>query len=284
MADVGCVQNLCEGKMFPFGKGVKRKRHEGDGQPAVQCAPQTFHCGTLLDLSLFKLRQNCVLAERNLHRSVLIANTLRRLQAEIHLESGCSEMPTGRLKPAQPPGQPASGANQVGPVSKPGRETITDLNNNLAGVTKPSLTEVPFCLLSGNDSSLSSAISTILQDLDFVEDLSPPPVQVSPEDDHDHLLPLKPASLDPRAEPRPPDSIFAAFEIADSNDFLIDGSLDAIFEDIDTSMYDIQQGFPAGTCPTSQPLKTTRSSPSIMAHNSRTDFTELENLMDLLAG
>ncbi|XP_078097815.1 SERTA domain-containing protein 1-like [Mustelus asterias] len=269
---------------FPFGKGVKRKRHEDDsgGQPVVECVPQSFHCGTLLDLSLFKLHQNCVLAERNLHRSVLIANTLRRLQAEIHQESGRSEMPTSCPEPAQPPEQPASGANQVVAVSKPGTETTTDLNNNLAGASPPSLTEAPFCLLSGNDSSLSSAISTILQDLDFVEDLSPPPGQAPPEDDH--LLPLKPASLDPRAEPRPPDSIFAAFEIADSDDFLIDGSLDAIFEDIDTSMYDVQQGFPTGACSTSQPIKPTRSSPSTKAHNSRTDFTELENLMDLLVG
>ncbi|XP_078389544.1 SERTA domain-containing protein 1-like [Cetorhinus maximus] len=269
---------------FPLGKGVKRKRHEDDGggQPAAECAPQNFHCGTLLDLSLLKLHQNCVLAERNLHRSVLIANTLRRLQAEIHRESGRNEVPTACLEPAQPPEQPASGAKQLGPVSKPAAETTTDLNNNLSGAPSPSLTEVPFSLLSGNDSSLSSAISTILQDLDFVEDLSPPPSQVPPEDDH--LLPLKPASLDPRAEPRPPDSIFAAFEIADSNDFLIDGSLDAIFEDIDTSMYDVQQGLSPGACPTSQPIKASRGSPSTKPHNSRMDFTELENLMDLLVG
>ncbi|XP_048378570.1 SERTA domain-containing protein 1-like [Stegostoma tigrinum] len=259
---------------FPLGKGVKRKRHEDDGQTAAACTPQTFHCGTLLDISLLKLHQNCVLAERNLHRSVLIANTLRRLQAEVHWENGRNEMLN--KMPLPPPEKPTSQ-----PVSKMGEE-ITDLNNNLARAPSPSLTEPPFCLLSGNDSSLSSAISTILQDLDFVEDLSPPPDQASPEDDH--LLPLKPASPDPRAEPKPPDSIFAAFEIADSDDFLIDGSLDAIFEDIDTSMYDVQQGFPAGACPTIQPIKASRGTPSAKPHNSRTDITELENLMDLLVG
>ncbi|GCC31415.1 hypothetical protein chiPu_0009873 [Chiloscyllium punctatum] len=264
---------------IPLGKGVKRKRHEDDGgQAAAEYTPQTFHCGTLLDISLLKLHQNCVLAERNLHRSVLIANTLRRLQAEIRWENGHNTMPSEM--PLQPPEQLTSGANQLEPLSKMGEE-ITDLNNNIAKAPPPSLIEAPFCLLSGNDSSLSSAISTILQDLDYVEDLSTPLGQAPPEDDH--LLPLKPVSPDPRPEPRSLDSIFTAFEIADSDDFLIDGSLDAIFEDIDTSMYDVPQGFPAGACPTIQPNKASRGIHSAKPHNSRTDF-ELENLMDLLVG
>ncbi|XP_067830879.1 SERTA domain-containing protein 1-like [Heptranchias perlo] len=266
---------------FTLGKGVKRKRGEdGDScQAAVpDHSPPAFQCGSLLDLSLLKLHQSCVLAERNLCRSVLIANTLRRLREEIRRESG-HRLPTG------------DGANRPAPASKPGAET-PDLNNNLPSPS-PDCAEAPFCLLSGNDSSLSSAISTILKDLDFVQDLSPSPCQSWAEEEH--LLPFKPPAPDPRGEarePKPPDSIFGSFESVDSNDFLIDGSLDEIFEDIDTSMYDPQQSFPAGAWSMGKPLSTSTGqpgkdwcgSPSAKAHNSRTDFTELENLMDLLIG
>uniref|UniRef100_UPI00398E4DBA SERTA domain-containing protein 1-like n=1 Tax=Pristiophorus japonicus TaxID=55135 RepID=UPI00398E4DBA len=242
---------------FSLGKGVKRKRGADDGGRTgpEERAPQAFRCGTLLDLSLLKLHQSCELAESNLRRSVLIANALRRLQAEICRESG--------LQPPLPADRPAPGP-------APGAET-PDLNNNLPATPGPA--PPPFSLLSGNDSSLASAISVILQDLDFVEDLSPrhpPGTQPCPEDDH--LLPPTPA------DPAPPDSTFG---VTDSADFLVDGTLDAIFEDIDTSMYDPQLGL--GLSAGAWGLAKAPPSPA-KAHSSRTEFTELENLMDLLVG
>ncbi|XP_051900013.1 SERTA domain-containing protein 3 [Pristis pectinata] len=240
---------------FTPGKGVKRKRAEEDG---ALPPPIAFRCDSLLDLSLLKLHQSCMVSERNLRRSVLIANALRRLQAD------------GGL----PVGLPA---HQPQPVSKP---EAADLNNNRA--------EANSSLLSGNDSSLSSAISTILQDLDYMEGLGPSREQPAPEEDQ--LLPLRPGS----PNPRPLDSIFAAFEISNSDAFLVDGSLDAIFEDIDTSMYDAQPGLSAGLW---DPLKPPASAPapcplakaswdcsSTRTSNSRTDFADLESVMDLLVG
>ncbi|XP_059806844.1 SERTA domain-containing protein 1-like isoform X2 [Hypanus sabinus] len=242
------------------GKGLKRKRGQEDAAPA---APLAFQCDSLLDLSLIKLHQSCAVAECNLRRSVLIANTLRRLQAERVTPPAAPQL--------QPPPQAAPKPEGTGPNCSPA--------------------PVDLGLLSGNDSSLSSAISSILQDLDCAPGLGLTREQASMEDDQ--LQTPRPGS----PSSRPLDSIFATFEITESDAFLVDGSLDAIFEDIDTSMYDAQPALstaawelikptpaPGAAFPPCPLAKASCDRSSSWASSGRTDFADLESVMDLLVG
>ncbi|XP_062917292.1 SERTA domain-containing protein 1-like [Mobula hypostoma] len=258
---IAWVESMAAVRFTP-GKGLKRKRGEDDAAPPT---PLAFQCDSLLDLSLLKLQQSCAVAECNLRRSVLIANALRRLQAE-----GLPPQ-AGSAPQLQPPAQAAPKPEGV------------DQNNNPA--------QADLGLLSGNDSSLSSAISSILQDLDYAQGLSPAREQASAEDDQ--LQPARPGS----PGSRPLDSIFATFEITESDAFLVDGSLDAIFEDIDTSMYDTQPALSAALWEPIKPMpapvaafppcplaKAPCDRSSSRAPSGRTDFADIESVMDLLVG
>ncbi|XP_032870332.1 SERTA domain-containing protein 1 [Amblyraja radiata] len=232
-----------------FTRGVKRKRAEdGDEDEGVRplSPPLAFRCEALLDLSLHKLHQGCTVADRNLRRSVLIANTLRRLQAG-----------EGRSLPPQTLPQP-----EAPDPNNADTDADTDANNNL-------------CLLLGDDATLSID----LHDLDYPGGFGgSPPI---PEEDP----PLSPTS-------RPLQSVLAELDMGDSDAFLTDCSLDDIFSDIDTSMYDGQTSLAAGLWdplkpPDPAPFTLERPPwdyPSTRTPNGRTEFTDLEMVMDLLAG
>ncbi|XP_055519772.1 SERTA domain-containing protein 1-like [Leucoraja erinacea] len=226
-----------------FTRGVKRKRAEDEDEGVRPLSPPlAFRCEALLDLSLHKLHQGCTVADRNLRRSVLIANTLRRLQAG----EGGSLPPQTQPQPEAP--DPNNADTDV--------DADTDANNNL-------------CLLLGDDDTLSIA----LHDLDYPGGLggSPP----FPEEDP----PLSPT--------QPLRSVLAELDMADSDAFLTDCSLDDIFSDIDTSMYDGQTSLAAGLW---DPLKPPDPAPfpwdypSTRTPSGRTEFADLEMVMDLLAG
>lgn len=85
---------------YGLGRGVKRKLGDGEGSALDLPYPQQRQL--VLELCLDKL-QNCQrCAEPSLHRSVLLANTLRQIQQEMRLEGGDALPPTSP-SPFPPP-------------------------------------------------------------------------------------------------------------------------------------------------------------------------------------
>lgn len=85
----GAAPSLCR---FGLGRGVKRKLGERE-----ECAPDLPYPQQrqlVLDLCLDKLQSCQRRAEPSLHRSVLLANTLRQIQQEMRLEGGDALPPT----------------------------------------------------------------------------------------------------------------------------------------------------------------------------------------------
>ena len=160
------------------GRGVKRKQSECEDP--VPGLPYPQQRQLVLDLCLDKLQSCQRRAEPSLHRSVLLANTLRHIQQEMRQE-GRPELPEAPPAPS--------------------------LLHAATPRHSPELPAVP------PDSALSAAPSS-----------SPPP---SPDKE---AREAEGRSLS--------DSLFGAFEIANSTSYLTDLAPDDIFEDIDTSMYD----------------------------------------------
>lgn len=97
MKVVDVAVSLCR---YGLVRGVKRKL--GDGEECALDLPYPQQRQLVLDLCLDKL-QNCQRhAEPSLHRSVLLANTLRQIQEEMRLEGGDALPPTSP-SPFPPP-------------------------------------------------------------------------------------------------------------------------------------------------------------------------------------
>uniref|UniRef100_A0A493TYH2 SERTA domain-containing protein n=4 Tax=Anatinae TaxID=2068716 RepID=A0A493TYH2_ANAPP len=194
-----------------LGRGLKRKLSDYEENMAGLSSafdssrnlPYPLKRQLVLNMCLTKLQTYKMLVEPNLHRSVLIANTVRQIQEEMRQES-----------------------NQ-----QPVNVCADQIENSLLIVS---------------DDDMSSAISSILKDLDFVEDISPPTCLL--EDDRQDL--------------KGAECVFGSFEISNSTSYLKDLAIDDIFEDIDTSMYDSDF-----CCP---PLTT--------------DLSELDHIMEILVG
>uniref|UniRef100_A0A8B9BVY5 SERTA domain-containing protein n=1 Tax=Anser brachyrhynchus TaxID=132585 RepID=A0A8B9BVY5_9AVES len=196
-----------------LGRGLKRKLSDYEENMAGLSSRQL-----VLNMCLTKLQTYKMLVEPNLHRSVLIANTVQQ-------ESNCCDL----------------------------RSAEDQIENSLLIVS---------------DDDMSSAISSILKDLDFVEDISPPTCLGA-------------------------ECVFGSFEISNSTSYLKDLAIDDIFEDIDTSMYDSDFCCPPLMPPrppplaTEEPLKTFPSCNSSSANNiqiCRTDLSELDHIMEILVG
>ncbi|XP_053470454.1 cell division cycle-associated protein 4 [Ictalurus furcatus] len=85
---------------YGLGRGVKRKLSECE-EPALDL-PYPQQRQLVLDLCLDKLQSCQQHAEPSLHRSVLLANTLRQIQQEMRLEGGDAPPPTSP-SPFPPP-------------------------------------------------------------------------------------------------------------------------------------------------------------------------------------
>ncbi|XP_068106872.1 SERTA domain-containing protein 2-like [Hyperolius riggenbachi] len=138
-------------------RGVKRKYPEWeesvlDGSLSFEAESYLFFRQSLLNISLEKYNKGRSMAEPSLRRYVLVANTLRIIQNEIHYESPCHS-------PAEYGGSPATcelSAEDGGCSSLP-----PDLENIL-------VTPV------GDDITLSAAVSSILSELESVLEESSP--------------------------------------------------------------------------------------------------------------
>ncbi|KAJ8399202.1 hypothetical protein AAFF_G00415810 [Aldrovandia affinis] len=242
--------------LFPrymLGRGVKRKRSDYEeamgamvsGAPGamVSEAPGAMVSGApgpLLDLPYMQQRQqvlNMCLSklqschmrpEPSLHRSVLLANTLRQIQDEMRREgweppAAPPPAPSRRHAAAHPQpaaralGLPAAGGSAAhsdpalpSPPAPPSEEGRSRGERGAPAC--------PGCAESegqGVSSSSSPALSSSSS-----SSSSPPALSSTSEDS------------------RSPDLLFGSFEITNSTSYLTDLAFDDIFEDIDTSMYD----------------------------------------------
>uniref|UniRef100_A0A8C3SQM0 SERTA domain-containing protein n=1 Tax=Chelydra serpentina TaxID=8475 RepID=A0A8C3SQM0_CHESE len=240
-----------------LGRGLKRKLSDYEENMAGLSSafdssrnlPYSLKRQLVLNMCLTKLQTYKMVVEPNLHRSVLIANTVRQIQEEMRQES--SQQPVN----------------------------VCPIENSLLMVS---------------DDDMSSAISSILKDLDFMEDISPPTSLVPAGDDE----PKSPESTclkleDDRQDLKGAECVFGSFEISNSTSYLKDLAIDDIFEDIDTSMYDSDFCVPPLMTPrppssaTEETLKTFPSCNSSSANNipiCRTDLSELDHIMEILVG
>ncbi|XP_007258253.2 cell division cycle-associated protein 4 [Astyanax mexicanus] len=181
---------------YMLGRGVKRKL--SDCEDPVLGLPYPQQRQLVLDLCLDKLQSCQRRAEPSLHRSVLLANTLRQIQQEMRLE-GRNCLPPAPPAPTLLPAATPRHIPELPPVS-------LDCPPLLNGSLSPS-------------ASLATSEDGEAQ-LDCVES-----------------KPLY-TSLSNEVDGRQSDLLFGSFEITNSTSYLTDLALDDIFEDIDTSMYD----------------------------------------------
>ncbi|KAG2469522.1 SERTA domain-containing protein 3 [Polypterus senegalus] len=295
-----------------IGKGLKRKLSDDD---LLEAAVMQKGTGLYLDqrqsvlnISLDKFQRGQMMAEPSLRRSVLIANTLRQIQDEIRQENSgmlaenCSNATTGTGT--------INGAHSVPPVVEPS-------NNREVPPQRLSLENHPLSssegddwmmLSSEEDFSLSSAISSILKELDVVLDGSSAPVppriplssienvttetKGSPGVKLDTLVCKSDRSGNYADGYKLCDSVFGNFEVLSSS-YLNDVPLDDLFLDIDTSVYERESGS-LGSVLSGRTFSTTAGeellkylpscSPSFTTNPSCRDLNELEHIMEILVG
>ncbi|XP_042603113.1 SERTA domain-containing protein 2-like isoform X2 [Cyprinus carpio] len=229
-----------------LGRGVKRKLSTCE-DPA-QDLPYPQQRQLVLDLCLDKLQSCQRRAEPSLHRSVLLANTLRQIQQEMRQE-GETCLPPAPLGPSLPLTSTPRHFPDLPPVP-------LDCPPPLTGALSPS-----FPLMMAEDEEVQLCGT-----------------------ENETLLP----SLAGEDDTRSSDSLFSSFEITNSTSYLTDLPLDDIFEDIDTSMYDSSDisvlAFPAqrssGVDDGLKTLSSCTSSSSLQLCLS--DINDLDHIMEIL--
>ncbi|XP_078418655.1 SERTA domain-containing protein 2-like isoform X2 [Cetorhinus maximus] len=280
---------------FMLAKGLKRKFSEYeenmagvpgafDSNPGL---PYTLQRQLVLNMCLIKLQSCRMLVEPNLHRSVLIANTVRQIQEEMRQESshegsnicnGTSPIPdtyTASQAGIELTGTPSSVQNNSLDLNSSSDFSESQIENSLVVVS---------------DDDMSSAISSILKDLDFMEDISPSPCPTSAgEGDINTEISLG----DRPQETKPAETVFGSFEITNSTSYLTDLAFDDIFEDIDTSMYDSDlcllpltpaRSPPAIVDDVSKPFQLCNSTSVNAIQICRVDLSDLDHIMEILVG
>lgn len=277
-----------------LGRGLKRKLSDYEENMAgVSSAfdssrnlPYPLKRQLVLNVCLAKLQTYKMLVEPNLHRSVLIANTVRQIQEEMRQETSqqlltlCSGVPSSCV-----------GGDSSGIPFHLLSGTCQQQEPNSYEPEGP----IENSLLLVSDNDMSSAISSILKDLDFMEDVSPPTYMTGSGDDQ-FKVPETPGlrSEDDRHDLKGVECAFGSFEISNSTSYLKDLAIDDIFEDIDTSMYDSDFDCPSVTPPRSSPAAPTeeivKTFPSCNASSAsnipigRSDLSDLDHIMEILVG
>ncbi|XP_069763875.1 SERTA domain-containing protein 3-like isoform X2 [Narcine bancroftii] len=276
------VRRGADGRPVPMvGKGVKRKHHadwEQDSFQNLADCPQSYSLKRqlVLNTSLNKMQSGRALPEFSLRRTVLIANTLRQIQEEIRLESS-------QLAPAV---TSDTGGAELGVPREPAPSRLTTESYPAGDGESP---EDCMLISSDEDFSLSSAINSILRDLDIVDGsppLSPPPDTVEAMD----LGGEGEVGTSLSEPPRPSESVFGSFEIMSSR-YLVGVTLDDLFLDIDTSVcdYEAPGSAPASRVVPSSPAEDSGKSFPLCSSSSlgasstlRTDLNDLDHIMEIL--
>ncbi|KAG7470713.1 hypothetical protein MATL_G00116800 [Megalops atlanticus] len=287
-----------------MGKGLKRKRLDPPEGGSVERGSVVYESQrqSVLDISLDKFQHGQMLVEPSLRRSVLIANTLRQIQEEIRLEGATPAQVRGPHCGAPPVLEPCPREEvpltRPPPASRP--QSVEDADDDW------------MALSSEEDFSLSSAISSILKDLDMVIDggsahgpqapLRTPlgsienlQGEAGPKQQQQQQELVAGAVRADRCTEgcRPPEAaVFGSFEVMRSS-YLRDVALDDLFLDIDTSVYE-RETSPQGARMISSAagdellkylptLSSPASSPFSLSQNVR-DLNELEHIMEILVG
>ncbi|KAK6470638.1 SERTA domain-containing protein 2-like isoform X1 [Huso huso] len=284
------------------GKGLKRKLPEEGDLPegaAVQKGSGLYSAQrqSVLNISLDKYNRGQRLLEPSLRRSVLIANTLRQIQEEIRQEasdSGTPQISTPPVTQVSPLSESSSLKEALPTPTPPSRLSMENHPMGLGDSDDWTL------LSSEEDFSLSSAISSLLKELDVVIDGSPAPSpQRTPLGSIENLETEKADKQEPcRAESkhggcpegcRPSETAFGNLEIMSSS-YLCDVALDDLFLDIDTSVYEREAGSLGSRTLSSAAsdeflkyLPSCHPSSFSMNPNAR-DLNELEHIMEILVG
>ncbi|MBN3287598.1 SRTD2 protein, partial [Polyodon spathula] len=278
------------------GKGLKRKLPEEGDLPegsAVQKGSGLYRAQrqSVLNISLDKYNRGQRLLEPSLRRSVLIANTLQQIQEEIRQEAS----DTGTAQIGSPPTAQISPLFESSSLKEalPAPPSRLSMENHPMGLGDGD----DWTLLSSEeDFSLSSAISSLLKELDVAIDGSPAPCpQRTPLGSIENLETEKANKQEPcKAEGkhggcRPSETAFGNLEIMSSS-YLRDVALDDLFLDIDTSVYERDAGPLGGrtlsAAATDEFLKYLPSChPSSFSVNPNArDLNELEHIMEILVG
>nr|XP_056707737.1 SERTA domain-containing protein 2-like [Euleptes europaea] len=282
-----------------LGRGLKRKLSDYEENMAglssafdsSRSLPYPLKRQLVLNVCLAKLQTYKMLVEPNLHRSVLIANTVRQIQEEMRQETSqqllsmCCSLSTG----------PPACLSMDSPLAPSHLFPCENQQESNGCEPRPAEGPLENSLLMVSDNDMSSAISSILKDLDFMEDVSPPTCLPAPGEDQvtgPETLGLR--SEDDRQDLKGVECVFGSFEILNSTSYLKDLAIDDIFEDIDTSMYDSDFDCPSLTLPRPSPvapaeeiLKTFPSCNSSSASNipmCRSDLSDLDHIMEILVG
>ncbi|XP_014435920.2 SERTA domain-containing protein 2-like [Pelodiscus sinensis] len=279
-----------------LGKGLKRKLSDYEENMADLSSafdssrnlPYPLKRQLVLNMCLTKLQTYKMLVEPNLHRSVLIANTVRQIQEEMRQESSQ---------------QPINVCNGIAShsLSYPGIDSPGISLHLPSGSNQPESNccsswsgEGPIenSLLMVSDDDMSSAISSILKDLDFMEDISPPSC-LAPAGDEPKLPENACLKPEVRQDLKGAECVFGSFEISNSTSYLKDLAIDDIFEDIDTSMYDsdfCSAPLMASRTPPTATEETLKTFPSCNSSSTtniqicRPDLSELDHIMEILVG
>ncbi|XP_028677772.1 SERTA domain-containing protein 2 [Erpetoichthys calabaricus] len=274
-------------------RGVKRKLEDDEEIMAAETSgafdsssslPYPQQRQLVLNMCLSKLQSCHMKVEPSLHRSVLLANTLRQIQEEMRQEGGESTLAAiydgssctynGGNPPATPAHNPELHSLLLESPVYPNNSSVTD-------------------------NTMSSSVSAILREAGFVEDVNPAPACLGCSDSEELCFSSSPSyENDGDEQPvdsRSSDSLFGSFEISNSTSYLTDLALDDIFEDIDTSMYDSSDfstvmSFPVPRSPVSSSEDTMKSFPTCISPSSNgiqiciTDLNDLDHIMEILVG
>ncbi|XP_063289272.1 SERTA domain-containing protein 1 isoform X2 [Pelobates fuscus] len=242
-------------------KGTKRKYSEVEGE--VRCSPDVMvgsnqsslpavqsHC--LMNISLVKLHRSLHHVEPNLRHLVLVANTLRRLQDNMHTEP----MPC----------DDTSKKDHVQVFGTEGKKPASDGTGEDA-------------LFSLMDSSLYSSITTILEDSNNFQNFTSSPL---PQID-DQLCSLKDSRDGSREDSG---KLIPSSNFLSSSTYLLGDNLEDIFEDIDTSMYDSDPWSSTNLLNFKAFSNVDNSEDTSLAdeHGAMLELSELDYLMDVLVG
>ncbi|XP_005991698.1 SERTA domain-containing protein 3 [Latimeria chalumnae] len=246
---------------------------------------------SVLNISLDKFQQGQMMVEPSLRRSVLIANTLRKIQEEIRVENSpaLSNAPCAFVNLPNPPSVASLPENSPREATPPRLSMENHPSGSGDGLDDSLL------LSTDDDFSLSSAISSLLKDLDLVIDGSssqnPPRSPLTAienlevESRHDAVKDSKASCAE---NCKPLESVFGSFEIMSSS-YLTDVTLDDLFLDIDTSVCDrdpnaVSAVLSSRTFPSAneEGKRLTCNSASISASQNIKDMNELDHIMEVL--
>ncbi|KAL4656371.1 hypothetical protein GN956_G5743 [Arapaima gigas] len=262
---------------YMLGRGVKRKMSECEasgGLGPVPELPYPQQRQLVLDLCLNKLQGCHTRAEPSLHRSVLLANTLRHIQEELRREGG------------DPPATPAPTPPHI----------ATPLHS-------PDMPPIPLdCgVICSPTGDCWPALSIATKELGVVGGSQGTGLLTCPGCGESDGLSVTSSSSseggcggDLAVDTRSSDSLFGSFEITNSTSYLTDLAFDDIFEDIDTSMYDSSDfsvlalppargsGAPTGPEDSLKPFPSCTSSSTLQL--CLTDLNDLDHIMEILVG